>query len=125
MIKGLPRYGTELFSVPYSSKNIPQRNFVPRKNTVRHSAIRNFFRTVIPHLSVSHSFNHIMSRKIQQEAFAIAFLKKFSCIFILLLRESDQCDQCVIRACLDVASHLSTTPRWGNPAKCLYQRHNK
>ena len=46
----------------------------------------------------------------------------FSCIFILLSRESDQC---AIRARLGVASHLSTTPRWGNPAKCLSQRHNK
>ena len=45
-----------------------------------------------------------------------------SCIFILLSRESDQC---AIRARLGVASHLSTTPRWGNPAKCLSQRHNK
>ena len=45
-----------------------------------------------------------------------------SCIFILLSRESDQC---AIRARLGVADHLSTTPRWGNPAKCLSQRHNK
>ena len=42
----------------------------------------------------------------------------FSCIFILLSRESDQC---AIRARLGVAGHLSTTPRWGNPAKCLFQ----
>ena len=46
----------------------------------------------------------------------------FGCIFILLSRESDQC---AIRARLGVAGHLSTTPRWGNPAKCLSQRHNK
>ena len=46
----------------------------------------------------------------------------FSCIFILLSRESDQC---AIRARFGVAGHLSTTPRWGNPAKCLSQRHNK
>ena len=46
----------------------------------------------------------------------------FSCIFILLSRESDQC---AIRARLGVAGHLSTTPRWGNPAKCLSRRHNK
>ena len=45
-----------------------------------------------------------------------------SSIFILLSRESDQC---AIRARLGVASHLSTTPRRGNPAKCLSQRHNK
>ena len=46
----------------------------------------------------------------------------FSRIFTLLSRESDQC---AIRARLGVASHLSTTPRRGNPAKCLSQRHNK
>ena len=46
----------------------------------------------------------------------------FGCIFILLSRESDQC---AIRARLGVAGHLSTTPRWGNPVKCLSQRHNK
>ena len=34
----------------------------------------------------------------------------------LLPRESDQC---AIRARLGVANHLSTTPRLGNPAKCL------
>ena len=45
-----------------------------------------------------------------------------SCIFILLSRESDQC---AIRACLGVASYLYITPRWGNPAKCLSQRHNE
>ena len=44
----------------------------------------------------------------------------FSCIFILLSRESDQCAK---RARLEVVSHLSTTPRWGNFAKCLSQRH--
>ena len=26
---------------------------------------------------------------------------------------------------LGVAGHLSTTLRWGNPVKCLFQRHNK
>ena len=41
----------------------------------------------------------------------------FGCIFILLSRESDQC---AIRARLGVAGHLSTTPRWGNPVKCLW-----
>ena len=46
----------------------------------------------------------------------------FSSIFILLSRESDQC---AIRARLGVASQLSTTPRRGNPAKCLSQRRNK
>ena len=43
-------------------------------------------------------------------------------LFILLSRESDQC---AIRARLGVAGHLSITPRWGNLAKCLSQRHNK
>ena len=57
----------------------------------------------------------------QQTAWFI-YLFLFSCIFILLSRESDQC---AIRARLGVAGHLSTTPRWGNPAKCLSQRHNK
>ena len=52
----------------------------------------------------------------------IFILFLFSSIFILLSRESDQC---AIRARLGVAGHLSTTPRWGNPAKCLSQRHNK
>ena len=40
-----------------------------------------------------------------------------SCIFILLSRESD-------RSAI-TSGHLSTTVRWGNPAKCLSQRHNK
>ena len=30
-----------------------------------------------------------------------------------------------VRARLGVAGHLSTTLRWGNPVKCLSQRHNK
>ena len=46
----------------------------------------------------------------------------FSCMFILLSPESDQS---AIRARLGVASHLSTTPKWGNAAKCLSQRHSK
>ena len=46
----------------------------------------------------------------------------FSCIFILLSRARDQC---AVRARLGVAGHLSTTPRWGNSAKCCSQRHNK
>ena len=45
----------------------------------------------------------------------------FKCIFTLLSRESDQS---AIRARLGVAGHLSTTPRWGDPAKCLFQWHN-
>ena len=43
-------------------------------------------------------------------------------LFILLSRESDQC---AVRARLGVADHLSTTPRWANPVKCLSQRQNK
>ena len=46
----------------------------------------------------------------------------FSCIFILLSRESDQS---TIQARLGVASYLSTTPRCKNLAKCLSQRYNK
>ena len=42
----------------------------------------------------------------------------FCGIFILLSRESDQC---AIRHRLEVASHLSTILKWGNPAKCLSQ----
>ena len=53
---------------------------------------------------------------------AALYLFLFSCILILLSRESDQC---AIRARLGVAGHLSTTPRWGNPAKCFSQWHNK
>ena len=56
------------------------------------------------------------------QIFDVIIEKLVSCIFILLSRESDQC---VIRARLGVASHLSTTPRWGNPAKCLSQLHKK
>ena len=48
--------------------------------------------------------------------------KSVSCIFIHLSRESDQS---AIRTRLGVAGHLSTAPGWGNPAKCLSQRHNK
>ena len=110
--KGLLQYGAELFSVLYSSKNIPYHNFVPRKNTVRNSTVRNFFHTAMPYLSVPHFFNQFTSRTIQQETFAFAFFLKFSCIFILLSRESDQC---AIQARLGVASHLSTTLRWGIP----------
>ena len=56
------------------------------------------------------------------QIFDVIIEKLVSCIFILLSRESDQC---IIRARLGVASHLSTTPRWGNPAKCLSQLHKK
>ena len=129
--KGLLRYGTKLFSVLFSSKNIPYRNFVPRKNTVRNSTVRKYrtqqygteifpYRITVPIRTIF--FNQFTSRKIQQETFSIAFFKIFSCIFILQSRESDQC---AVQAPLRVASHLSTTPRWGNPAKCLFKRYNQ
>ena len=60
--------------------------------------------------------------KVKKKWFDIYLFSLFNCIFILLSRESDQC---AIRARLGVTGHLSTTPRWGNPAKCLSQRHNK
>ena len=60
--------------------------------------------------------------KLVVELVFTAFSLVVGCVFILLSRESDQS---AIRARLGVASHLSTTPRWGNPAKCLSQRHNK
>ena len=44
----------------------------------------------------------------------------YFCFIFNLSRDSNQC---AIRALLEVASHLSTTPRWRNPAKCLSQRH--
>ena len=116
------RYGTELFSVLFSSKNIPYRNFVPRKNTVRNSTVRNFFRIVISYLSVPIFFSTSLRQENSAGNFFHCIFFMFSCIFILLSRESDQC---AIRAHLGVASHLSTTPRWGNPAKCLSKRYNK
>ena len=56
------------------------------------------------------------------KSFCFRYSQLVSCIFILLSRESDQC---ATKARLGVAGHLLTTPRWGNPAKCLSQRHNK
>ena len=44
-----------------------------------------------------------------------------SCILVLLSRESDQMS---IRTRLGVAGHLSTTVRWRNVAKHLWQRHS-
>ena len=120
--KGLLRYGTELFSVLFSSKNIPYRNFVPRKNTVRNSTARYFFRIVISYLSVPIFFSTSLRQENSARNFFHCIFFMFSCIFILLSRESDQC---AIRAHLRVASHLSTTPRWGNPAKCLSKRYDK
>ena len=61
-------------------------------------------------------------KKNQNTKTNVFFFFVFSCIFIFLSRESDQC---AIRARLGVAGHLSTTPRWGYPVKCLSQRHNK
>ena len=56
------------------------------------------------------------------EPYGTVFIYLFSSIITLPSRESDLC---AIRARLGVASHLSTTPRRGNPAKRLSQRHNK
>ena len=64
--------------------------------------------------------NLVVIAKIQEKAYLLVFIYLFNCIFILLLRESDQC---ATRARLGVASHLSITPKWENPAKCLSQRH--
>ena len=113
------RYG--IFST-FSCKNIPYRNFVPRENTVRNSTVRNFFRIVISYLSVPFFFQPVCVKKNSAGNFFHCIFFMFSCIFILLLRESDQC---AIRVRLGVASHLSTTPRWGNPAKCVSKRYNK
>ena len=73
--------------------------------------LRTFINTLNKHASIR--------KKKQKRSFIFDL---FSCIFIFLSRESDQS---AIRARLGVASHVSTTPRWGNPAKCLSQRHNK
>ena len=64
----------------------------------------------------------LSTRLLQSAGNITTFFYLCSCIFILLSRESDQS---TIRARLGVTSHLSTTPRWGNSAKCLSQRHNK
>ena len=55
------------------------------------------------------------------------FSKKFVFLYLVayLFSISRESDQCAMRARLGVAGHLSTTPRWGNPAKRLSQRHNK
>ena len=52
----------------------------------------------------------------------LIFFFVFSCIFSSY---HEKATNAFTRACLGVASHLSTTPRWGNPAKSLFQRHNK
>ena len=69
---GLLRYGTELFFALYSSKNIPYRIPYVSKNTVRNNTGRNFFRTVIPCLSVPH-----FSTNLRQEKFST---KLFHCL---------------------------------------------
>ena len=79
----------------------------------------------VANLAIGKNVMRISLNKFHLLQLRVFFL--FSCIFILdfeksLSRESDQC---AIRARLGVAGHLSTTPRWGNPAKCLSQRHNK
>ena len=124
--KGLLRHGTELFSVLFSSQNIPYRNFVPRKNSIRSSTVRNLFFPyrnffcIVPFRTMF--FQPVYVKNNSAGKFFHSIFFTFSYIFILLSRESNQC---AIRARLGVASHLFTTPRWGNPAKCLSKRHNK
>ena len=112
-------YGTELFSILYFSKNIPYCYFVPLKKTVRNSAVRNFFRIVKPYLFVGYYIfsTNLHQQKLSRKRLPLHFLK-LSCIFILLSRDSDH-DQRAIRARLGVASHLSSTPRWGIPLSAL------
>ena len=58
----------------------------------------------------------------------ISNLTLFDSIFVfcrIFVHLSQESNQCAIRAHLGVASYLSTTPTWGNPAKCLSQRHSK
>ena len=57
------------------------------------------------------------------EKLYIYYFYSIACLFSY--HASRESDQCATRACLGVASHLSTTPTWGNPAKCLSQRHIK
>ena len=74
-----------------------------------------------PRAAYTHRKSEVMKKRRRESEFhIIPYL--FSCIFILLSRESDQS---AVRADLGVASHLSTTPRWGNPPKCPSRRHNK
>ena len=63
------RYGTEWFSVFRTSKKMSYRNSVPHQNTVRNSTVRNFFRTVIPYLSVLINLLKICSYAIANERF--------------------------------------------------------
>ena len=88
--------------------------------SVLHSAIIRSKTTGLNKLDISKGLCTIMSRPTTMAFIFYLFL--FSCIFILLSRESDQC---AIRARLGDAGHLSTTPKWGSPAKCLSQQHNK
>ena len=74
--------------------------------------------------SAKYAFVIIIKRRKLKTSYrySIIYLFYFCGIFILLSRESNQC---AIRARSGVASHLFTTPTWGNPAKCLSHRHNK
>ena len=74
--------------------------------------------------SAKYAFVIIIERRKLKTSYrySIIYLFYFCGIFILLSRENDQC---AIRARSGVASHLFTTPTWGNPAKCLSHRHNK
>ena len=100
---------TSRFSRPFA--------FFSTKNIKAHSLASIFWEVVYILLTCGFDVVGLVA-----DSASIFFYFFFSRIFILLSRESDQC---AIRARLGVASHLSTTPRWGNPAKCLSQRHNK
>ena len=47
------------------------------------------------------------------------------CLVAYLSFYHEEAITALIRARLGVAGHRSATPRWGNPAKCSSQRHNK
>ena len=87
---------------------------------------QNFSRPFISKItnSAKYAFVIIIERRKLKTSYrySIIYLFYFCGIFILLSRESNQC---AIRARSGVASHLFTTPTWGNPAKCLSHRHNK
>ena len=45
--------------------------------------------------------------------------------FLYLSSYHEKAIKTLFRARLGVAGYLFTTSRWGNPAKCLFQRHKK
>ena len=50
---------------------------------------------------------------------------QFSIVVAYLSSYHEKAINMLKRARLGVAGHLSTTPKWENPAKCLFQLHNK